>query len=164
MQGTRPTNPNPHEPRYAIEAPAKPEYIAANADASAEWDRVMPLLLEQRVITAAFRAALEGYVLSHADVVVGERLKAQPGFSPFVVEVTVDGAGNEHQKLKPHPVTKLVNDAKRELRAWAGALGLLPSTVGKVASAPPAPAEDEEDAILKRLEQRAGTVVAFNGR
>jgi phage terminase small subunit len=82
-----------------------------------------------------------------------------------VVEVTTDSSGNEREKLKPHPVVKMVNDARRELRSWAGVLGLLPTTVGKVSALPPATPEDEEDQILRRLEQRAGgTVVAFNGR
>jgi hypothetical protein len=39
---------------------------------------------------------------------------------------------------------------------------MLPTTVGKVSSAPPVVQEDEEDQILKRLE--GGRVVAFNGR
>jgi P27 family predicted phage terminase small subunit len=153
LHGTTPARPNLQEPQYPIEAPGKPAYIAANAIASAEWDRVLPMLIEQRVMTPAFRAALENYVTAYADVVAGERLKAEPGFAMYLGE-----------KLKLHPVVKLVNDARRELRSWAGVLGLLPTTVGKVSAAPPAPAEDEEDAILNRLERRPGTVVAFNGR
>jgi len=132
--------------------------------ASEEWNRVLPLLLEQRVITPAFRAALENYVLAYADVVVGEQLKGQPGFSPYVIETTVDGTGAERQKLRNHPVIKQVNDARRELRAWAGVLGLLPTTVGKVSSASIPEVPDEEEALLAKLERRGGAVVAFKGR
>src|SRR5215203_3014316 len=137
LNGTvRPSRMNPHEPQYASEAPEKPAYIAANVVAADEWDRVMPLLLSQRVITPAFRAALEAYVSSYSDVVVGETLKAQPGFTPYVV------AGPDGQ-VKSHPVVKQVLDARKELRAWAGVLGLLPTTVGKVHSAPMPEAQDE---------------------
>lgn len=158
LQGTVQARPNPNEPKYAIEAPEKPDYIAANVIASNEWNRVMPLLLEQRVITRAFRASLEGYCTSYADVVVGETLKARPEFTPFV-------ADGPDQKLKAHPVIKQVLDAKRELRSWAAVLGLLPTTVGRVSSAPMPEAQDEEDGILAKLEQRtSGSVVAFKGR
>lgn len=157
LQGTdRPSRINPNEPQYAVEAPAKPAYIAANAIASNEWDRVMPLLLDQRVITQAFRAALEAYVSSYSDVVAGETLKAQPGFMSYVV----DDAGS----TKAHPVVKQVLDARKELRAWAAVLGLLPTTVGKVHTAPMPEARDEDDALLARMEQQRGTVVAFKGR
>jgi hypothetical protein len=45
LQGTaRPSRVNPDEPQYPVEAPEKPAHIAANTEASEEWDRVMPIL------------------------------------------------------------------------------------------------------------------------
>ena len=82
LESTVPAKLNPLGPRYSVDAPDKPDYIAANAIAAAEWDRVVPLLIEQRVITHAFPAALENYCSSYADVVAGEQAKAQPEFSP----------------------------------------------------------------------------------
>ena len=146
-----PARPNPHEPTYPIEAPEKPSYVADDAIASAEWDRIVPMLLDQRVITAAYRAALEAYCSSYADVVRAERLKAQPDFVPFVAST-----------MKSHPLVKQAHDARRELRAWAGVLGLLPTTVGKVSAAPMPEADDPDDALLTRMEaRRTGTVVPF---
>jgi P27 family predicted phage terminase small subunit len=136
-QGTaRPDRANPLEPQYAIETPEKPAHVHARIHASAEWDRIVPILLEQRVLSPAYRAALEGYCLSYADVVDGEILKGSAGFAPFVSEAFVDSTGQEHAKLKPHPVVKMVDDAKKELRQWAGQLGLTPTTVAKVKTQP----------------------------
>ena len=73
-------------------------------------------------------------------------MKAQPGFLPYTVEE------------KAHPVMKLVNDARKELRQWAGALGLLPTTVGKVNTVPMPTDEDADDALLARMERRFDVV------
>lgn len=157
LAGTvRPGRMNPREPVYSAAAPEKPAYIAANPIASAEWDRILPLLLAQRVITPAFRAALEAYTTSYADVVDGELLKSAPGFAPYVIETSTDPSGRDRERLRLHPVIKLVNDGRRELRQWAGVLGLLPTTVAKVASSPMPEAQDDDDALLARFRMVPG--------
>ena len=42
LQGTGPARLNPNEPKYAVEAPEMPAYLAANSIAATEWLRVMP--------------------------------------------------------------------------------------------------------------------------
>ena len=65
------TRTNPREPAYPIEAPAKPRHVARNRAANAEWNRIVPILLAQRTISPAYRAALEAYVLLYAELVAG---------------------------------------------------------------------------------------------
>jgi P27 family predicted phage terminase small subunit len=152
LQGTvRPSRMNPNEPRYPVTAPEKPAHIEANAIASAEWDRVAPLLVEQRVMTDAYRAAFEAYTLAYGAMVAAEQTQAAPGFKAYVK------AGKSG--LRAHPAIKAANDARAELRQWAAVLGLLPTTVGKVSAAPLPEAQDDEDALLARLERRTFDVV-----
>ena len=95
----------------------------------------MPILLEQRVLSPAFRASVEAYCLTYADMVEGERVKGQAGFAPYVIEVTVDSNGNEHQRIRAHPIIRTVNDAKKELRQWAVQLGITAASAAKVSVA-----------------------------
>lgn len=147
---------NPREPRWPVGRPTKPAHVAARPDASREWTRIVPVLLEQRVLSPAYRASLEAYCGAYADVVEGERLKGQPGFAPFVLEVTVDSNPQEHERLKPHPVIKMVNDARKELRQWAVQLGITAASAAKVSvAAPPTPERTELEFVLGRTGRRA---------
>ena len=66
---------NPAEPRWPVGRPSKPAHITARRDASREWTRIVPILLEQRVLSPAYRASLEAYCGAYADLVECERLK-----------------------------------------------------------------------------------------
>ena len=71
----RPDRLNPTEPTYAPAAPDKPAAVAEMPDASTEWDRIVPIMLEQRVITEAYRAALEDLLPGiHRNGAAGARL------------------------------------------------------------------------------------------
>ena len=146
---------NPAEPRWPVGRPTKPAHIRARRDASREWTRLLPFLLEQRTMSPVYRAAFEAYCSTYADLVEGERLKGQPGFAPFLVEVVVDANG-EHERLKAHPIVKMVNEAKKELRQWAQQLGITPASAGKVSvAAPPTPERSELELVMGRTGRRA---------
>ncbi len=157
LEGTgRKHRQNPREPRWPVGRPSKPAHITARRDASREWTRIVPILLEQRVLSPAHRASLEAYCGAYADVVEGERLKGQPGFSPYVIEVTVDSNAQEHERLKPHPVVKMTNDARKELRQWATQLGITAASAAKVSvAAPQTPERSELELVLGRKSRRA---------
>ena len=133
----------------------KPPHVKARPDASAEWDRLLPLLLAQRTMSPVYRASFEAYCGTYADMVEGERLKGQPGFAPYVVEVMTTADG-ERERLRPHPVVKGVNDAKKELRQWAQQLGITAASAAKVSAAPPPePERTELEVALGRKGRRA---------
>jgi len=152
LEGTvRPDRLNVAEPQWPVAAPQMPAHVKARPDARREWRRIVPILLEQRVLSPAYRASLEAYVLTYADLVEGERVKGEPGFAPYVIEVMADSNGNEHQRIKPHPVIRMVNDAKKELRQWAQQLGITAASAAKVSVAPaPTPARSELELVMGR--------------
>ena len=70
-------------------------------------------------------------------------------------EVTVDSNAQEHTRLKPHPVMKLCNDARKELRQWAVQLGITAASAAKVSvAAPPTPERTELELVLGRKSRR----------
>ena len=137
---------NAAEPVYPIGAPDKPDCIAARPDASREWDRIVPILVGQQVLTAADGAALVGYCASYADVVQAERVKLEPGYQPVVAVETRDGAIN----LRPHPAIGSGIRSAQELRQWATQLGLTPASRAKVSSAAPAETMSAFEAFAAR--------------
>ena len=157
LQGTgRKHRLNPAEPQWPIGAPTKPAHIKARRDASREWSRLLPLLLAQRTMSPVYRAAFEAYCASYADVVEGERVKGQPGFAPYVIEIMADANGNEHTRMRAHPVVKLVNDARKELRQWAQQLGITAASAANVSVAPPpTPERTELELVMGRTSRRA---------
>jgi P27 family predicted phage terminase small subunit len=123
---------NPLEPMYPVEAPPKPPAVAANEVASEEWDRLMPILLTQGVMTPAYLAAFAAYCSAYADYVGAEVEKSRPGFSRYYEKVSVDGAGVEHVELRSHPALGDSREARKELRQAAQQLGITPATSAKV--------------------------------
>ena len=148
LHGTvRPDRQNTAEPQWPVGAPTKPVHIKARRDASREWHRIVPILLEQRVLSPAYRASLEAYCATYADVVEGERVKGQNDFTPCVVE---------NETMKPHPIIKIVNDARKELRQWAQQLGITAASAAKVSMAPaPTPERTELELVMGRTSRRA---------
>jgi len=137
---------NQREPVFKIGPPSKPDHVLSRVEASREWDRIVPLLVEQRVISAAHAATVAAYCCAYADVVESEAIKAADGFAPYLEEIMIDGSGQEHRRLRPHPVIRMSQDAAKELRQWATQLGLTPASQAKVSSAP-APAEGDPFAL-----------------
>ena len=121
------------EPNYRIKAPAKPDYITARPDASQEWDRIVPILVDQHILTLADRAALIGYCTSYADVVQAERMKLTPDYQPVIASQTRHGTAT----LRPHPAIGTGIRSAQELRQWAAHLGLTPASRTKVSTTPP---------------------------
>lgn len=95
--------------------------------AAAEWRRVMPVLAERRVLSAADLTALETYARA-----VGDAAEAR--------QAIVDGGAylvNARGELKRHPAFATLREATAEQRRWAAELGLTPASRGRVASDAP---------------------------
>ena len=150
LAGTaKPSRHNHHEVSDPMGAPVKPKHVAAREHANAEWDRMLPLVVARKTMSPVYMATFAAYCSSYADYVEAELLKAVPGFARWIEEVTVDGTGVEHIKLKPHPVLKDSRDAQNLMRQHCQQLGITPATVTRVATndGPQVKAADWLDAI-----------------
>ena len=84
-------------------------------DAKAEWQRVMPILIERRVLTDADLASFENYCVAIGQVREMERLIKRAG---HVVETD--------RGPRAHPAVKIQSDAMTRARLLASELGLTP--------------------------------------
>ena len=125
MDGTaRADRMNAREPRYEVGIPEKPEHVAKRPYAALFWDRITPIMLEQRTISPAYFAGIEACCLTYANAheleneYVKECRKKQLDFA-------------RQQSLR-----KLADNAWKELRQWLGQFGLTGATAAKVSAAP----------------------------
>lgn len=96
--------------RDAITAvPSAPAWLSK--DAKAEWRRIMPLLVERRILTDADMGMVENYCLAIGTVREAQRTIAMEGLT----------IGN-----RKHPAVAIQNDAMTQARQLAAELGLTP--------------------------------------
>jgi P27 family predicted phage terminase small subunit len=111
MKGTKP---NLVSDPAAIQAvPNPPAWLPK--DAKAEWRRVMPLLIERRILTVADMGSVENYCLAIGQVRDTQRTIAGEG---QVIQTT--------RGLRAHPAVKIQADAMTRARLLAAELGLTP--------------------------------------
>ena len=115
---------NPNEPSYGVSAPEIPANVAANPEAAAHWHATVAEMLETRTITRVNLSALATKCMSWADMV---RLDLDPE-SSFADRVK----------------------ARICMRQSDSALGITPTTVGKVSAAP----AREPQSALARIQAR----------
>jgi P27 family predicted phage terminase small subunit len=96
--------------------PQPPKHFAPAA--KAEWRRVMPVLVERRVLSVADLHAVERFCEAAADIVDARAAIAQYG---AYVE-------NRLGELKRNPAFATLREATAESRRWAAELGLSPSS------------------------------------
>ena len=124
MKGTKPALRTDPE---AITDLAPPFWLSV--DAAAEWSRVMPILAERRILTAADLGSLENYCIAIGTVREMERHLQEHGHV-----LTIDGA------MKRNPAVGIQSDAMTRSRLLAAELGLTP-----VSRSRPAIRDDEDD-------------------
>lgn len=93
--------------------PAAPSWLSK--DAKAEWNRVLPILIERRILTTADMGSLENYCLAIGTVREMEKQLQRDGHV-----IDVEG------KLKRHPAIGIQSDAMTRSRLLAAELGLTP--------------------------------------
>lgn len=94
-------------------APPAPGWLSK--DAKAEWRRVVPILVERRILTTADLGSLENYCTAIGQVREMERQLQRDG---HVID-TDNG-------LKRHPAVGIQSDAMTRARLLAAELGLTP--------------------------------------
>jgi P27 family predicted phage terminase small subunit len=124
MKGTKPKLRTDAAPLGELPAP---EWLSE--DAAAEWDRIMPILAERRILTAADLGSLENYCIAIGSVREMERHLQEHG---HVLEV--EGL------WKRNPAVGIQSDAMTRARLLAAELGLTP-----VSRSRPAIRDDGDD-------------------
>jgi P27 family predicted phage terminase small subunit len=99
-------------------------------EAKKEWRRVMPVLVERRVLSNADLAAVERYCDATGDIAIARARIRQDG----------DYVANRLGELKRHPAFATLREATAEARRWAAELGLTPASRSRVGSH-----DDDED-------------------
>ncbi|MGR3494088.1 phage terminase small subunit P27 family [Citreimonas sp.] len=125
MRGTKPhMSPDPE----AVANLAAPGWLSEHA--RAEWDRVMPILTERRILTDADLGGLENYCIAIGTVREMEAHLQEHGH----VMQDIEG------KMKRNPAVGIQSDAMTRARLLAAELGLTP-----VSRSRPAIRDDEDD-------------------
>jgi P27 family predicted phage terminase small subunit len=109
-------------------APAPPKDMTD--EAKKEWRRVMPVLVERRVLSGADLAAVERYCDATGDISIARARIRQDG----------DYVANRLGELKRHPAFATLRESTAEARRWAAELGLTPASRSRVGAH-----EDDED-------------------
>lgn len=128
VEGTlRPDRAPASEPRPAVEEPPCPPWLSRRA--REHWERVAPLLLQQRVLATTDEAALVLYCELYAE------------FGDLTERIHKRGAGGGRyykagQRWYSTPWSRERRDTAKRLAAAAAALGLSPTDRGKVERLP----------------------------
>ncbi len=100
-------------------APTCPSWM--DGEAKAEWRRVVPILIAQRVTSSVERASLAMYCMAWSRVKRAEK------------ELLRDGLTYEHDGIrKKHPAASILHEAARELQSFASEFGLTASSRSNV--------------------------------
>lgn len=120
------------EPRPIADAVRKvpPAPKDMTDEAKKEWRRVMPVLVERRVLSQADIHAVERFCEATGDIRIAR------------AAIDRDGAYVENRlgELKRHPAFATLREATAESRRWAAELGLSPASRSRAGAH-----EDDED-------------------
>lgn len=132
MRGTKPNLTT--DPAALGDIPA-PGWFSAPA--RAEWDRVMPILTERRILTDADLGGLENYCIAIGTV---REMEAHLQTNGHIL-TDIEG------KMKRNPAVGIQSDAMTRARLLAAELGLTP-----VSRSRPAIRDEEDDDDLSKLD------------
>lgn len=143
----------PRHLQDAIEDVAPP---AGLSDAAAEYWTYYALLLRARKLwTSSSRDVLRNYVEA---LVMRDRLQAELADAPLAfVVTTVDGAGQERESLRAHPLLAQLRQVRLECRQHANDLALPPAAAVRTPTAEPLHPENpwqQRDSKLAALNRR----------
>jgi P27 family predicted phage terminase small subunit len=113
-------------------APECPEWL--DAEAKAEWVRVVPLLASQGVLLAVDAAALAAYCQTYSDWrKAAEQVRADG-------QTFRDAKGN----IRVHPAAKLCLSLLSEMRRTAAEFGFTPAARSRIDTPPPQTGEQDD--------------------
>jgi P27 family predicted phage terminase small subunit len=123
-RGRRPKAAN--EPQPSAQTPAMPEWL--NAEAAAEWGRIVPELEAMGLLTLVDRATLATYCAAWSELHDATRTLDTEG-RIIEVEVFARDSGEKVGTRKTiHPAVRLQREAFRLVKQFLGEFGLSPSS------------------------------------
>lgn len=127
---TRPHHRSRPEPKYAVEAPKPPKSLSAAA--RAEWNRIVPELVKQRLVAVVDLAVLASYCTLYG---MTEQIRIQMRKKGFEL-VVPEPVGENGIKLREHPLVKLQRQVTAQMRGYLVELGFTPASRARVSPAP----------------------------
>lgn len=123
-----------------------PDWLSA--DARAEWERVVPILAERRVVTEADVGILENYCVAIGTVREMDREIQRSGALQKIYQIDKDGA-SRLVRISKSPAVSVRSDAMTQARLMAAELGATP-----VSRSRPSVEDNEGDDDLFGWERR----------
>ncbi len=131
MSRGRKCNPDNFDPPDGV-MPDCPEWI--KGDALAEWDRIVPQLVERFMVSPVDVATLAAYCKAYASWKKAEQQLEEEG------QTFIDNRGN----IKVHPLCGVALKYLTEIRQIASEFGFSPSARRKIGAPPPDQQDDTE--------------------
>jgi P27 family predicted phage terminase small subunit len=120
MRGTKPHIRIERDPIGELPAPGW-----MSPDARAEWERIVPILAQRKILTSADIGSLENYCIAMGTVREMERLIQKQGAVQMVYKVDKDG-NSMLVSSRRHPAVSVQSDAMTRARLLAAELGATP--------------------------------------
>lgn len=134
------------QPVDAVDPPADLE-----ADALVVWERIAPFAIQARTLVAA---TVDRFLLLCRQVVIERQMAKKIETDGWTyVAVTVDGAGQERETLKAHPLCAAHRNMMQRVEAGMAAFALAP--MGKAMSA--GKKQEKPQSALERLQAQRGS-------
>lgn len=132
---------NKNEPSAPSGIPEMPEFLST--EGRAEWNRIVPLLVDMGVLTAADGKALAGYCSAYAQLA-----KCEAAIEKFgLICATLDEVTGV-AVLKVNPAVRVKSDALRQMKAFLIEFGLTPASRPKLSISKPNGDIDPFEAFL----------------
>jgi P27 family predicted phage terminase small subunit len=134
MRGTKPQIRIERDPIGEMPAP---EWMSD--DARAEWERIVPILAQRKILTSADIGSLENYCIAMGQVREMDRIIQRQCAVQMVYKVDKDG-NSLLVSTRRHPAVSVQSDAMTRARLLAAELGATP-----VSRSRPTVGDDEGD-------------------
>jgi len=136
-----------------------PAWLTAVPFAAEFWNQELPKLQFMDVVTTADFVQLCGMALNYSLIRMLARDMAEEEFRTLYLKVTVDGAGQEHQEIKPHPVIDKVKALTQNLQRLGSDYGMNPSSRARLGGI----GRKKERTPLQQFRERARQLRAVAG-
>lgn len=119
--------------------PDKPDVVADDDVASAEWDRIAPILYEAGLITDVYMSSLAGYCASWSDWVDARQQRKATG-------ALVVASPNNYPMLNTYLIAE--KQALEKMRSFAADMGITPTSLARAERSPQGDLFDSLDSLL----------------